>query len=166
MQIVKGAIGGVLLLLGQELDFLFSAAIAVLIGLRLALLLPPHWPALYGYILIGVLALIAAMIPLINERVGYFLCGFLAGGYFLVEFLAPGVLTLPLVPFMIGAVIGSLIIGLLTKWAMIIASTLIGTYYVMNLFVLDPMTKMLVAAGLFIIGAITQVILMHMHKND
>jgi hypothetical protein len=166
MQIAKGIIGGILLFLGQELDFLFTAAMAVLIGFRLTPLLPPQWPAYYSYIFIGLLAVIAAAVPIINKRLGYFFSGFLAGGYFFVEYYAPGVLTLPLVPFLIGAAIGTLVIGLLTGWALILASCLIGTYYVVNLFTLQPIPKTLVSGGLFLIGALTQVVIMRMRKDD
>ncbi len=166
MQVAKAVIGGVLLFLGQELEFLFAAAMAVLIGFRLTPLLPPQWPVYYSYIFIGLLAVIAAAVPLINERVGYYFSGFLAGGYFLVEYLLPGTLTLPIVPFLLGAVIGALFIGLLRGWAMIIASCLIGTYYVVNLFTLAPIPKTLVSGGLFLIGALTQVVIMRMRKED
>ena len=166
MQIAKAIIGGVLLFLGQELDFLFAAAMAILIGFRLTPLLPAQWPAYYDYIFIGLLAVIAAAVPIINERFGYFFSGFLAGGYFLVEYYAPGELTLPLVPFLIGAAIGALFIGLLTRWAMILASCLIGSYYVVNFFTLSPIAKTLVSGGLFLIGALTQVVIMRMRKDD
>ncbi len=166
MQIAKAVIGGVLLFLGQEIEFLFAAAMAVLIGFRLTPLLPSQWPAYFSYIFIALLALIAAAVPVLSERAGYYFSGFLAGGYFLVEYLTPGALTLPLVPFLIGAVIGALFIGLLKGWAMIIASCLIGTYYVVNLFTLAPIPKILVSGGLFIIGALTQVVIMRMRKED
>ena len=166
MPVIRGVIAGILLFLGRELNFLFAAAVAGLIGLRLTPLLPPQWPGWSDYAFIGALAILAAAITLINERVGYFLSGFLAGGYFLVEYYEPGVLTLPLLPFIVGAVIGSLIIGIFTEWALMIVSCLIGAYYVTNLFALSPTAEILVGSGLFIIGALTQVILMRMQKND
>jgi hypothetical protein len=166
MQIVRGVIGGILLFLGRELNFLFAAAMAAFIGLRLTPLLPPQWPGWTDYALMVVLALIAAAVTLINERVGYFLSGFLAGSYFLVEYYEPGVLTLPLIPFLVGGVIGSIIIGIFTEWALMVVSCLIGAYYVTNLFRLSPTAEILVGSGLFIIGALTQVILMRMQKND
>ena len=166
MTVIRGVIAGILLFLGRELNFLFAAAMAGLIGLRLTPLLPPQWPGWSDYAFISALAILAAAITLINERVGYFLSGFLAGGYFLVEYYEPGVLTLPLLPFIVGAVIGSLIIGIFTEWALMIVSCLIGAYYVTNLFTLSPTAEILVGSGLFIIGALTQVILMRMQKND
>ena len=166
MLVIRGVIAGILLFLGRELNFLFAGAMAALIGLRLTPLLPPQWPAWTDYALIGVLALIAAAITLLNERVGYFLSGLLAGGYFLIEYYEPGVLTFPVLPFIVGAFIGSMIIGIFTEWALMIVSCLIGAYYVTNLFRLSPTAEILVGSGLFIIGALTQVILMRMQKNN
>jgi hypothetical protein len=166
MTVIRGVIAGILLFLGRELNFLFAAAMAALIGLRLTPLLPPQWPAWTDYAFMGALAILAATITLINERVGYFLSGFLAGGYFLIEYYEPGVLTFPLLPFIVGAVIGSIIIGIFTEWALMVVSCLIGAYYVTNLFTLSPTAEILVGSGLFIIGALTQVILMRMQKND
>jgi hypothetical protein len=166
MQIVNGVLGGIMLFLGRELNFFFAAAMAALIGFRLTPLLPAQWPGWYDYLFISILGVIAAAIVMSNERLGYYLSGFLAGGYFLIEYYAPGVLTVPLPPFLIGGIIGALIIGLLTQWALLIVSCLFGAYYVTNLFTLSSTAQILVASGLFIIGAITQVILMRMQSTD
>jgi uncharacterized membrane protein YadS len=61
-------------------------------------------------------------------------------------------------------VIGSLIIGIFTEWALMIVSCLIGAYYVTNLFTLSPTAQILVGSGLFIVGAVTQAIIMRMQK--
>jgi hypothetical protein len=166
MPVIRGVIAGILLFLGRELNFLFAGAMAAFIGLRLTPLLPPQWPAWTDYAFMGALAIIAAAITLLNERVGYFLSGFLAGGYFLIEYYEPGVLTFPVLPFIVGAFIGSMIIGIFTEWALMIVSCLVGAYYVTNLFTLSPTAEILVGSGLFIIGALTQVILMRMQKNN
>ena len=166
MQVARGVIGGILLFLGRELNFLFAAAMAALIGLRLTPLLPAHWPGWSDYAFIAMLALIAAVITIVRERVGYFLSGFLVGGYFLIEYYEPGVLTLPLLPFLVGGIIGSLILGIFTEWALMIVSCLVGAFYVTNMFTLSPTAEILVGSGLFIIGAVTQAVLMHMQKTD
>jgi hypothetical protein len=166
MEVIRGAIGGILLFLGRELNFLFAGSMAALIGLRLTPLLPSQWPEWSGYAFMGGLALVAAAITIINERIGYFLSGFLAGGLFLVEYFVPGVLTLPLPIFIIGGVIGSLVIGIFTEWALMIVSCLIGAYYVTSLFTLSPTAQILVGSGLFIIGAVTQALLMRMQKTS
>ena len=165
MLIIRGIIGGILLFLGRELNFLFAGAMAALIGFRLTPLLPSQWPWWSDTVFMISLGIIAAVIVLINERLGYFLSGFLAGGFLLVEYYVPSAQTLPLLPFVIGGVIGALILGLLTEWALILVSAGIGAAYVLNLFRLNPTAEILVGAGLFIVGALTQVIIMQAQKQ-
>jgi hypothetical protein len=45
-----------------------------------------------------------------------------------VENFLPGVLTSPLSLFITGGVIGSLVIGIFTEWALMIVSSLMGAY--------------------------------------
>jgi len=163
--LIRGVLGAILLFLGRELNFLFSGGMAALIAIRLTPLLPPQWPPWSDNAFIIGLGILAAAIPIINERVGYFTSGFLAGGFYLAEYYAPGVLSVPLLPFIIGGFIGSLILGLFTEWALIIVSSMVGALYVTDLFTLSPTAETLVGAGLFIVGALTQVILMRMQKQ-
>ncbi len=166
MQILRGIIAGILLFLGRELNFLFAAAMAAFIGFRLTPLLPAQWPGWTDYAFMAVLAVIAASFTFINEQAGYVLSGFLAGGYFFIEYYEPLFLTVPLIPFIFGGVFGALIFGILKEWALMIVSCLMGAYYVTNLFRLSSTAEILVSSGLFVIGALTQVILMRMQKND
>ncbi|HET9910392.1 MAG TPA: hypothetical protein VFQ13_00815 [Anaerolineales bacterium] len=165
MLIAKPIIGGIVLFLGRELHFLFAAAMAALIGFRLAPLLPSQWPGWYSYVFIGLLAVLAALVPIIHEHLGYVVSGFLAGGYLLVEYYAPGVSTLPLLTFLIGGITGALVLGIFTEWALMIVSSAIGAYYVGSYFALPWMTQILVTSGLFVIGVLTQVVLWYMEKH-
>jgi hypothetical protein len=165
MLIVRGVIGGILLFLGHELNFLFAGAMAALLGFRLTPILPAQWPGWADYAFIIGLGVIAALAVLLNERIGYFISGFLAGGLLLVEYFAPATLTVPWLPFVIGGVIGSLIIGIFTDWALILVTAAIGAAYLLNLFVLDPMLEILIGAGLFIVGALTQVLIMQSQRQ-
>jgi hypothetical protein len=166
MQIARGVIGGIFLFLGRELNFLFAGAMAAFIALRLTPLLPSQWPEWSDYAFIIVVGIIAAAFTIVNERAGYFISGFLVGASFLVEYYEPGVLTLPLLPFLVGGAIGFLVLGIFTEWALMIISSLVGAYYVTNMFILHPTAQILVGSGLFLIGALTQVILWRMQKND
>ena len=166
MQVIRAVIGGVFLFLGRELNFFFAAAMAALIGLRLTPLLPPQWPAWSDYAFMLGLAVLAAGIVIARVRVGYFLSGFLVGSYILVEYYEPGILTLPLLPFLVGGMIGAILIGVFTEWALMVVSCLVGAYFVTSMFTLSSTTEILVGSGLFIIGALTQVILMQMQDKD
>ena len=166
MLIARAVFAAIVLFLGHELNFLFAGGLAALIGFRLTPLLPAEWPTWSYYAFLLALAIIGGSIPIINERVGYFFSGFLAGGYFLIEYFAPGVLTVPLIPFIVGGVIGALIIGIFTDWALIIVSCLLGAYYVTDLFRLSPTAETLIRGGLFVVGALTQVIILRMQKQS
>jgi hypothetical protein len=166
MQVMRAVIGGVFLFLGRELNFFFAAAMAALIGLRLTPLLPPQWPAWSDYVFMLVLAGLAAGIVIARERFGYFLSGFLVGSYFLVEYYEPGVLTLPILPFLVGGVMGTIIMGIFTEWALMAISCVVGAYFLTDMFTLSPTAEILVGSGLFIIGALTQVILRQMQSKD
>jgi hypothetical protein len=165
MLIVRGVIGGILLFLGHELNFLFAGAMAALLGVRLTPLLPPQWPWWTDYAFIIGLGLIAAGAVLISERAGYFISGFLAGGLILVEYYSPDTLTVPWLPFVVGGIIGALVVGVFTDWALILVTAAIGAAYLLNLFALDPMLEILIGAGLFIVGALTQVIIMQSQRH-
>ena len=165
MLIVRGVIGGILLFLGHELNFLFAGAMASLLSVRLTPLLPPQWPWWTDYVFVLGLGVIAAVAVLINERAGYFISGFLAGGLMLVEYYAPNSLTIPWLPFLVGGIIGSLIIGIFTEWALILVTAAIGTASLLNLFVMDPTLEILIGAGLFIVGALTQVVIMQSQRH-
>lgn len=166
MLISRAVIGGILLFLGRELNFLFAGAMAALIGFRLTPILPPQWPWWADYVFMLSLGIIAAAIVIVQERFGYVLTGFLVGGYFLVDYFQPGLLTLPLIPFLAGGTAGALIMGIFTEWALMGISCLFGAYYVTKAFALAPTTEMLVGSGLFIIGALTQALIRRMQKED
>jgi hypothetical protein len=166
MQVLRAVIGGILLFLGRELNFLFAAAMAALLGLRLTPLLPRNWPDWSQYAFMAGLAIVAAALVIVRERAGYFITGFLVGSYFLVEYYEPGVLTLPILPFLVGGVIGAVMIGLFTEWALMLVSCLVGAYFVTGMFTLSPTAEILIGSGLFIVGALTQVVLRQMQGSD
>jgi O-antigen ligase len=56
--------------------------------------------------------------------------------------------------------------GIFTEWALMVVSCLVGALYVTDLFRLAPTARTLIQAGLFILGALTQVILMRMQKQS
>ena len=165
MLFVKGAIGAVVLFLGRELNFVFAGAMAFLIGQRLTPLLPSQWPGWADYAFMVGLGILAAALALINERGGFVLSGFLAGGYVMAEWYTPDLLVIPVIPFILGGVVGALVLGLFTEWALIILSSLIGGYYLTSLFRLAPTPRVLITAGLILIGAVAQAIIMRAQKQ-
>lgn len=162
--IVRGVFGAILLFLGRELNFVFAGGFAILFAFRVLPLLPSSWPAWSDTAFVISMGLITAAIALINTRFGYYVAGFLGGGYFLVEYFAPGGSNIPLIPFFVGSVIGAFIMGLFTEWALMIISSVVGAYFIVDLFTLRPEVKIMVSGGLFMLGALVQVILWRMQR--
>ncbi|MBK9008281.1 MAG: hypothetical protein IPM31_14955 [Anaerolineae bacterium] len=165
MLVLRGVIGAIILFLGRELNFLFAAGMAALVALRFTPKLPATLPAWSGYAFMAGVAILAAWMVIVNKPVGFYISGFFAGGYALMEWFEPGILTFPILPFFVGSVIGAIIIGVFTDWALIVISSLIGAIYATTLFRLSQTAETLVAGGLFVLGAITQAILMRMEKQ-
>lgn len=165
MLIVKGVIGAVLLFLGRELNFLFAGAMAFLIGQRLTPLLPSQWPGWADYAFMAGLGVLAAALTFVNERGGFALSGFLAGGYVMAEWYTPNMLVIPIIPFLLGGVLGALILGIFTEWALIVISSLIGGYYLTTMFRLAQTPRVLITAGLIIVGVVVQAIIMRQQKQ-
>jgi hypothetical protein len=165
MVLAKAAFGAILLFIGREVNFLFAGGFAALIGFRLAPALPAAWPPWSDTAFIVGLGVIAAAIPLIHERAGYAASGILAGGYFMVEYFAPGLPTLPPIPFIVGAFFGAVIMGLLTEWALMLVSSVIGAVYLTAIFNVSLDVRAWLTGALFLVGALTQVILRRMTQK-
>src|SRR5688500_5525687 len=165
MLIARGVLGAILLFLGRELNSLFGGGMAALIAIRLTPLLPPQWPACSDTAFILGMGVPAAALIVAYDRAGSFISSFLVGAFFLSDYDAQYSISFRLLPFVVGGVIGELILGIFTEWALILVSAAVGVLYVTDLFTLSPTAETLVAAGLYIIGALTQVILMRMQKQ-
>ena len=162
--LVRGVFGAILLFLGRELNFVFAGGFAVLFAFRVLPLLPASWPGWADTAFIIGMGLIAAAIALIDTRLGYYVSGFLGGGFILVEYFAPGGSSIPLIPFFVGSVIGAFIMGFFGEWALMIISSVLGAYFIVDLFTLRPEVEMLISGGLFMVGALVQVLLWRVQR--
>jgi hypothetical protein len=163
---LRGVAGVVILFLGRELSFLFSAAMAAFIGISLTPFLPASWPAWGDLAFLAAVAILGAVLTIIYKRAGYYVSGFLVGGFLFNEIYAPGSLIIPILPFVVGSVLGAVIIGLLGEWAMIVVSCLIGTYLIYGVLPLFGIAKTLASTGIFIVGALAQVVFFQMQKHS
>lgn len=130
MIVLQWVAGGALLFLGRRLYWFFVGAVGFLVGLSLA----SQW--LQGssevvILLVGiVIGAVGAVLALVLQRVALAVAGFLAGGYIALGILgllggeAPRLAALP---FLLGGVIGALLVIFLFDWALIVLSSLMGS---------------------------------------
>ena len=154
-------LGVILLLLGRKLFWFFVGVIGFVTGVLLAtqyLHGQPEWVILIIALIAGVLgALLAGLV----ERVAVEIVGFLGGGYIALGLL--GLLKLgngqfSWLPFLVGGVIGALLVAVLLDWALILLSSLEGSLIITQNTHLSSSSASLVFVGLLLIGFVVQAV--------
>src|SRR5689334_21995391 len=123
------AVGALILLFGRRLFWLFVAAVGFWIGFELTPYLiqhPPPWLALAIGLVLG---LIGAVLAFIVQKVAIAIAGFLVGGHIASALLAAFV-HVPSqqswIAFIIGGILGAMLLLALFDWALIFFSAIAG----------------------------------------
>jgi hypothetical protein len=150
--------GGALLLVGRTLFWLFVAGAGFAAGGQLASLLGVESQLIMLAIAV-VAGLLGALLAIFLQQLAILVAGFFSGGYFLLTML--GIFGVSMgrydwLPFVIGGIMGALLIALLFDWALIILSSLAGSSLVVQNIQLEPTMELLVLIGLFVVGMIIQ----------
>jgi len=159
MLIILNAILGVALLIaGRRIFWLFIAILGFVAGMQLAnfYLHGPEWQTLLAGLVLGA---IGAGLAIFLERIAIAVAGFLAGGYILVALAGlMGVDQVPLkwLIYLVGAIIGVILVSLLFDWAIISLSSLAGASLILGAFSLDAGLARLAFLVLVIIGVVLQ----------
>jgi len=157
MPLINMIIGAALLLFGRRLFWLFVAGVGFVAGMTLA-------TAWFGGNSSLVIVLIAAGVGIIGAILSVFLqgavvaiAGFLSGGY-LAYTLALGTNheSLSWISFLIGGVIGALLVVALFDWALIGLSALTGATVITENLALDQTMSALLFLALLVFGVVVQ----------
>jgi hypothetical protein len=159
MNVIRLLIGGFLLILGRKLFWLFVAAVGFAAGWAVAtnlLHVRPDWVALVLAVVVGV---VGALLAHFVSRVAIGLAGFLAGGFLALSLV--GLLDLQAnwwgwVAFVVGGILGAVLLGAALDWALIGFSSLAGAVLVAGALDLSSTVHLLVLVGLFVVGVIIQ----------
>ncbi len=157
--IVTLVIGVVLLLFGRRLFWLFVGVAGFLIGLDIAerFFSGPDTTKLLIALVIGI---VCAFLAVLFYKVAVAVAGFFIGGYLgvhLVEYLAlhpPQSATW--IPYVIGGIIGAILILLLFDWSLIVLSSFAGASMIVHSVTLKQFNMSLVYIVLVIIGILVQ----------
>jgi hypothetical protein len=131
-------VGFLVLLFGRRLFWLFVAAAGFLIGIAAAPYVLPHQSELFTLGLAALLGIGGALLALFVQKVAIAIGGFVAGGYLAVVLGAPllhGVgIAYPgsWLCFLVGGVLGALLMMIFFNWALIILSSLQGAHMIVR----------------------------------
>jgi len=152
-------IGVLVLFFGRRLFWLFVAAIGFWIGFELAphlMLNPPPWLTLVLAIVLGI---VGAVLAFVLQKVAIGIAGFLVGGYVATALLSAFVTTYAQyngIAFVIGGVLGAILMLVLFDWALIVFSAIAGAELIVRHLHLPSTGKTVVLIVLVIVGIMVQ----------
>ena len=157
--VVGALIGIVILFFGRKLFWLCVAAVGFLAGMELAPHLVTDPSPLLELAIALVLGVIGALLAFLLQKIAVAVVGFLAGGKlasaiaaaFFVHYAQYSTII-----FVVGGLVGAMLLLFLFDWALIVVSSLIGAHLIQNAIVLPPSGSIIVFLGLAIIGIVVQ----------
>jgi hypothetical protein len=157
--IVGVLIGVVILFFGRKLFWLCVAAVGFAVGVEIAPLLVNDPSSLLALVIALVCGVLGALLALFLQKVAIAVLGFLAGGKLAAAVAAAFFVhhaQYSTIIFVVGGIIGAILLLALFDWALIVVSSFIGAYLIQSAIVLPPTGSTLVFVALAIIGIIVQ----------
>jgi hypothetical protein len=167
LNVINFILGGALLIAGRKLFWLFVGAAGFLTGIQLA---TRFWqgPDLLAILVGLVLGVIFALLAVFLQALVIGIAGFLIGGYILTVLAAllgidlAGVTTL--IVYLVGGLIGLVLVKFLFDWAIITLSSLAGASLIVQAFSPQGATGGILFFILFIAGVLIQGSLLRREK--
>jgi hypothetical protein len=158
MAILNIIVGAALLFFGRKVFWLFVASVGFVTGMWLAAntFNGPDWLN----ITIGLaLGFVAALLAVFVQHFAIGLAGFLGGGYIALQILPMLNLEggwIPWVAFVIGGIIGVILVGAILDWALIILSALAGSFLIIDSIDLPQVLSVIFFVVLVLVGFLVQ----------
>jgi len=148
-------IGLILLFAGRRLFWLFVACIGFASGFHYA----QQIGAIHSTIMVLVLAIavgaVGAIIAILFQKAAILIAGFAAGGY-IVLILFDQYVGMPSqmvwLPYVIGGVVGAIVLFLVFDWALIVLSTMTGATLIVQMAAFQPWVEIVMFFVLIIAG--------------
>jgi len=157
--IISVIVGVAILFFGRKLFWLFVAALGFAVGLEIAAYFmkePPQWVMLLVALGCGVLG---ALLAILVQKIAIAVAGFIAGGRiawalaaaFYVDHMHYRGIT-----FVIGGIIGALLLLALFDWVLILLSSIEGAHLIASGITLPEKGAMILFIALAVIGVLVQ----------
>jgi MFS family permease len=159
------ALGILLLLFGRRAFWIFVAVVGFIAGLTFATMFLHGQPELVILLIAIVAGVIGAILAIMLEWLAILIAGFLAGGYLATSLAVTLGMTIASgnwVIYIIGGIIGLILVAAFFDWAIIILSVLLGTEIIMT-FLRSSVSAYywLVFLGLVVVGLVVQAGIWH-----
>ncbi len=159
--VVGALIGIVVLFFGRKLFWLCVAAVGFLAGIELAPHLVNEPSPLLQLAVAIVLGLLGALLAFLLQKIAIAIVGFLAGGKLAGAIAAAFFVhhaQYSTIVFVVGGILGAILLLALFDWALIVVSSLIGAHLIVyqGAITLPPSGSIIVFLGLAIIGILVQ----------
>src|SRR5712691_11529828 len=158
--ILSVLIGAIILFFGRRLFWLCVAAVGFAAGVEVAPHLVHEPSTVLQLIVALVFGFIGALLALFLQKVAIAIAGFLAGGKLAMSLVAAFLVEgarYPGVTFIVGGIIGAILLLALFDWALIVMSAVVGAYLIGHTIVLPQTGATILFVGLAAIGIVVQV---------
>jgi hypothetical protein len=159
LPIVSVALGAVVLLFGRKIFWLCVAAIGFAAGVELAPIVVHEPTTLLSLSFALVLGFLGALLALFLQKVAIAIFGFVAGGklanalaaaFYLQHAAHSGII------FLIGGILGAILLLALFDWALVFLSSVVGAYMIQSAISLPPTGAAILFVVLVVIGILVQ----------
>jgi hypothetical protein len=155
-------VGIVLLLFGRKLFWLFVAVAGFVVGVEAARYLFPHQTELFNLAVALALGFVGALLAVFLQKVAIVVGGFIGGGYLAAALGAPVLGSAGLrypgvwVCFLVGGILGAILLFIFFNWALIILSSMQGAHLILRGFAAPPHYFTIFFFVLAVIGIVIQ----------
>jgi hypothetical protein len=157
--ILSVLIGAIILFFGRRLFWLCVAAVGFAAGVEVAPHLI-HEPSVVLQLSVAIVfGFIGALLALFLQKIAIAVAGFLAGGKLALALVAAFFVNGPNYPgitFIVGGIIGAILLLSLFDWALIVMSAVVGAYLIGHTIVLPPTGATILFIGLALLGIVVQ----------
>ena len=164
--VVVYVLGLAVLVLGRKLFWLFVAAVGFGVGMTMAPQFLPDQPQSVVLVVAVATGFLGAILAMLLQKVAVGVAGFVAGGYlslYLLSFFSVNLGSfqgLNWAIFIVGGIVGAVLVGTIFDIALIILSSGVGAGLVANTLMHDFSLQLVAAAlvfiGLFVVGIFIQ----------
>jgi hypothetical protein len=153
--IVLAVFGALLLLAGRRLYWLFVGVIGFVVGLSLGTQLFKTESELLILVIALTAGILGAALAVLFQRLAIAVAGFMAGGYLITALFKSfgfSVVMPSWLVFLIGGILGAILVLVLFDWALILLSSLTGTSLILTSVHVSQWVNIALWAGLCLVG--------------